>query len=827
MRQVQTHFRRFRGWLSRQQRWRVGLLSLLLAMLLLRSAPYLVPITTQDLTQEQRALDFSDRNGLPLGTLLSRDDTHTVAVPLEQISPHFINAIIAAEDKRFYQHGPVDLIAIARASLEALQAQEIVSGASTITMQLARMIKPGPRTCWQKLHEIWNAWRLAAGMDRDQILAAYINRLPMGSNLYGVEAAARTYFGVPAADLSIAQASLLAGLPNDPIGLDPYFYWDALKQRQGYVLNRLVQDGYLTQAQANHAAAEDLSPQLRQQGILAAPHFLFWLADQLPDHSPAHIRTTLDLSLQKFVEAQIHQLIRALAPHNVRQAAALVIDSRTGEILSYVGSPSYFAGIPGNRNDGVQALRQPGSTLKPFLYQLALDQKIIRPNTILADVPTHYPIPGAQLYSPVDYSGKFHGPVRVRIALANSLNIPAVRILEKVGVENFLNHLHQLGFEHLSESPEHYGLGLALGSGEVSLWELARAYWGVARQVGEMGKIGEQGSGGAGLDMSAQPNGEQGRYRQPITHYPLPITHYPRPTTHDPRPTTHQNPKSKIQNPKSTLSLITHILSDRHARALEFGVDSVLSLPFPAAVKTGTSSDFRDTWTVGFTTDYTVAAWVGNFNGEPMRQVSGVTGAAPLWARIMLHLHEQRGPGTFPTPTGMLKRPICALTGLKPTKDCPSVVEEFFYPEDLVAYGDSPESGHQSAVNETGNATLPNSYNDWIANQNRAVLPHQPRILSPQEDDYFVLPPGDEQRLIFKVAGPQGQPVEWRLNGKSIKTASNNIDSNTLFWSMQPGLWTLEVRSGEWTDQVQFQVQPPEYQNMRRGFSVVPPRHDR
>ncbi|MEM9906926.1 MAG: transglycosylase domain-containing protein, partial [Cyanobacteria bacterium P01_D01_bin.44] len=245
---VRNRSKGFRSRLARQRQWRVGLLCLLLALLVLRSTPYLVPITVQDLTQDQRALTFSDRNGLPLGTLLSRDETHTVAVPLNQISPHFINAIIAAEDQRFYRHGPLDWVAIARASLEALQAREIVSGASTITMQLARMIKPGPRTCWQKLHEIWNAWRLAAGMNRDQILTAYINRLPMGSNIYGVEAAARTYFGVPAADLSIAQASLLAGLPNDPIDLDPYFYWDALKQRQVYVLERMVQDGYLTQA---------------------------------------------------------------------------------------------------------------------------------------------------------------------------------------------------------------------------------------------------------------------------------------------------------------------------------------------------------------------------------------------------------------------------------------------------------------------------------------------------------------------------------------------------------------------------------------------------
>ncbi|NET37260.1 MAG: penicillin-binding protein 1C, partial [Cyanothece sp. SIO1E1] len=581
--------------LSRKHRWLLkvtfGLVSL---SLIVRSLPYLAPIHASDLVQNQQAIEFSDRHGLPLGTLLTRDQDHTAVVSLNQVSPHFIQAILAAEDQRFYQHGPLDGRAIARSLLEAIQARQIVSGASTITMQLARMLDPAPRTLTGKTREVWLSWRLAAGMSKDEILQAYINRLPMGSNVYGVEAAAQVYFGIPAADLNVAQASVLAALPNDPIDLDPYTYWEALKQRQAYVLNRMVQDGYISRPQADRAGAEAIALQPRQQGIIAAPHFLFWLANQLPPEHPSQLRTTLDRPLQQFVAAQVRQIVHTLAPQNAHHAAALVIDNDSGEILAYVGSPSYFNEAQSGRNDGVQALRQPGSTLKPFLYQLALQNRIIRPNTVLADVPTHYPIPGARLYSPIDYSETFQGPVRIRIALANSLNIPAVRVLAKIDVPTFLAHLHQLGFEHLDQSPEHYGLGLALGSGEVSLWELARAYLTLARQ-GQAIPLQ--------VKLEAAAEG----------------------------PVSGANERETTFSPSATASLITDMLSDRHARAISFGVDSVLNLPFPAAVKTGTSSDFRDTWTVGFTTDYTVATWVGNFNGEPMHQVSGVSGAAPLW----------------------------------------------------------------------------------------------------------------------------------------------------------------------------------------------------
>jgi penicillin-binding protein 1C len=445
----------------RQRVWIKRFMLLLLGILLVRSLPYLAPIRATDLVQRDQAIEFRDRNNLFLGTLLTRDQEHTAVVPLEKVSPLFLQAIVAAEDRGFWRHGATDPKAIGRAIVQAVQARRIVSGASTITMQLARMVEPTAATFWGKLKEVWLAWRLAAGMTRSQILQAYVNRLPMGGNIYGVEAAARIYFGVGAVDLNLAQASLLAAIPNDPNYFNPYQHWDHLQQRQRYVLQQMQKSGLIT-AQITRSLTEVVTLQPRHQGIVAAPHFLFWQARQLPENHAAQVRTSLDLPLQQFVEGQVQQVLAGLAANHVRQAAAIVLENQTGNVLAYVGSRGYWAAD--GMNDGVQALRQPGSTLKPFLYELALEQRVIRPNTILADVPAYYAIPGAQLYRPVDYSETFQGPVRVRIALANSLNVPAVRVLEKVGVAVFLDRLHQLGFKHLDQAPEHYGF-VGIGAG--------------------------------------------------------------------------------------------------------------------------------------------------------------------------------------------------------------------------------------------------------------------------------------------------------------------------------------------------------------------------
>ncbi|MBV8282446.1 MAG: penicillin-binding protein 1C [Candidatus Eremiobacteraeota bacterium] len=740
-------------------------LALAALVIAVRLLPYAAPIRARDLVQDSQAVEFTDRNGLPLGTLLARDQERTASVTLDRVSPLFVRAIVAAEDARFYQHGPIEYRALARSAYEALHARHIVSGGSTIAMQLARMISGAPSTVPGKVEQIWTAWRIAAGMSREQILEAYVNRLPMGGNVYGVEAAARTFFGVAAADLDLAQATALAAIPNDPNGLDPYAHWHALKIRQAYVLERMVQTGTISRTQADRALAEQLRLQPRNRGIVAAPHFLFWLGSRLPPRT-AHVRTTIDRPLQQFVETQMRDVIAALRSRNVHAAAAVVIDNHTGEVLAYVGSPDYFSAVHQGSNDGVQALRQPGSTLKPFLYELALETRAIHPNTILADVPARYAIPGAKLYSPIDYSQTFQGPVRARIALADSLNVPAVRVLERVGVPGFLDRLHQLGFTHLTKAADFYGLGLTLGAGEVSLWELTRAYSTIARS---------------------------GRPLEPVTWYSDPGD--------GPR-------AAETVGAASAWQLVTDMIGDEHARAQAFGVSSALDMPFDAAVKTGTSSDFRDTWTVGFTTDYTVGVWVGNFNGDPMRRLSGVAGAAPLWNRIMLHLHERREPAPFAPPAGMVLRHICAQTGYKPTPDCDAAVNEYLWPEDLATY-ERPQRA----------AALPREYDEWLALQHRnASTSTGFRIVAPREGDAYLVAPSEigRQPLEFQAAALPGRAVRWRLNGRVL------ADGASFFWPMRPGHYTIEASSAGRTDRVSFDISEGAIvRQPRQGFSIV------
>ncbi len=694
------------------------------------------------------AVTFTDRTGLPLGTVLASDSSHAAAVPLDRVSPDFLHAIVAAEDARFAGHGAVDVLALARAARDYAAFGEARSGGSTIEMQLARLLHPESSTIRGKLLQIAVAERIAVRSSKTAILAAYVNRVPMGGNLYGVEAAARTYFGEPASDLDLAQASLLAAIPNDPARLSPDVAWGALRARQRYVLARMVALHDITAARADQAFAETLRVRRHDAGIADAAHALFALYRQLPP-GDGRTRTTIDRSLQRFVQSQTRDVVGALQGYHVTDAAALVVDNRTGDVLAYVGSPDYFSDEALGRNDGVAALRQPGSSLKPFTYQLALERGTILSTTILPDVPAAYALPGGKLYQPADYSGRFSGPVRVRYALANSLNVPAVRVLSMLGVGEFLDRLHALGFAHLDRPPSYYGLGLTLGSGEVSLWELVGAYATLAR-------------GGSAV--------------------PLHLLAGPPP------------PARQIGDP-AVWELITDMLADPHARAKSFGVHSVLEMPFPAAVKTGTSSDFRDTWTVGYTRDYTVGVWVGNFDGTAMRGVSGVTGAGPLWNRIMLHLNEAADPPDFDPPLGYVRASVCATTGHAPRADCPAAVREWVRPRDL------------AFVRRAASPNLGTEYDPWLALHPRESGVARLHIVFPRDGDVFVANPASnalqshEQQLALRAVDA-GAPIGWRANGNAVPLDA----SGTAFLPVRIGTWTIEASDGRRKDRITIRV---------------------
>ena len=718
------------------------------------------PLAIPRLPRDERALSFVDRNGLPLGTVLGRGERRTLPVPLARISPAFVEAVLAAEDARFFFHGAVDWAAATRAVAQSVGRGGTPNGASTLSMQVARLIEPVPASVAGKLREAWLAERLEGGNSKRAILEAYCNLAPMGSNLYGVEAAARSYFGTDAAHLDLAQAALLAALPNDPVRLDPYLHPAALEARRQYVLARLASLGFISADAGTAAMHETVALRPRGGGIASAAHFLFHLAPRIPD-GVTRVRTTIDRPLQDFVETQVREVTSGLRAYGMHHAAVLVVDNAGGEILAYAGSPDYFADDDLGRNDGVQALRQPGSALKPFLYELALERRVVRPDTILPDVPTVYGLPGARAYRPADYSSRFLGPVRVRAALADSLNVPAVRVLSEVGVEAFRQRLLALGFSHLTHDAAYYGLGLTLGAGEVSLAEMARAYATLARGGEPLELVETLGAG------------------RPA---PLPGTNAPR---------------------DAAWPLVTDMLADAHARAAAFGVDSILALPFPAAVKTGTSSDYRDVWTVGYTRAYTVAVWAGNFDGTPMHGISGVTGAAPLWARIMLHLHETREPRAFDPPPGYVRRTICAQGDAAPAGGC-TPVREWLDPADLARYA------------RTRRADPAREYDEWlIAQPQRVRLPT--RILFPHDGDLFVYDPhgGPAQRLSIEIAGTHDASLRVTLDGTRL-----GAQGSAYLWPLRPGPHVIEARSSHGNSRASFTV-VREAPRTHVGFSLA------
>jgi penicillin-binding protein 1C len=701
-------------------------------------------IDAADLPRLPVAMTYTDRAGDPLGTILGSTSTHTVSVGLPAVSPWFVQAIVAAEDARFWRHGAADARSMLRAVREYAIYGEPQSGASTIEMQLARFVSPSSSTLRGKFAQMVTAERIEIASSKSSILEAYVNRVPMGGNIYGVEAAARTYFGEPAADLDLAQASLLAAIPNDPSRLAPGGDWTALRARQRYVLQRMTASNDITPSQAARAFAETLGVRQDDSGIADAPHALFYINRAAPA-TRGRVRTTIDRALQRFVQAQTQDVIAALQAYNVNDAAALVVDNRTGAVRAYVGSPDYFADPSLGRNDGVQALRQPGSALKPFTYELALERGVIRATTMLDDTPAAYALPGGRLYQPADYSGRFSGPVRVRYALANSLNVPAVRVLSGLGVQPLLDRLRDLGFTHLTKPASYYGLGLTLGGGEVSLWELVDAYVTMARYGNAL---------------------------------PLQLT-----TGSAPQP-------REIGNP-SYWQLVTDMLADPHAREHSFGHGSVLDLPFPAAVKTGTSSDFHDTWTVGFTREYTVGVWVGNFDGSPMRGVSGVTGAGPLWNRIMLHLYERNAePPPFAPPRGFVPVAICANTGRTPSarQRCP-VVREWTRPRELAQL------------------RVPAPVRRW-------------HIVFPHDGDRFILTQTTdplqrrEQQLALQTIGASG-PVRWSVAGQTLQPDADGV----VFWRLRLGAWRIVATTQNGRDEVTIHVDAPGAR--RPGFTLT------
>jgi len=600
-----------------------------------------------------------DREGNPLYEVVDPQGGRRTYVPLERISPHLIHATIAVEDAEFYRHPGFDPIAILKAVRRNLLAKETVSGASTITQQLARNLLLSPeervqQTAWRKIKEIVLAFEITRRYPRDTILEIYLNEINYGNLAYGAEAAADTYFGVSAGNLTLPQASFLAGLPQSPSTYDVFSGGrDRALGRQQDVLRLMVQQGYISQAEAAVASAEMATYEFRPPvatDIIPAPHFVTYVRqvveaeygpEMLYRGSGLRIYTTLDTELQTMAEQVVAEHVATLVDHNATNGALVAIEPATGYIVAMVGSADFYnEEIDGQVNVTLRE-RQPGSSIKPLTYVAAFEQGWT-PATLIWDIETAFPDGANPPYVPRNYDGRFHGPVLVRSALANSYNIPAVKALQFVGVPALKEIATRLGMTTLTR--DDYGLSLTLGGGEVQLLEIAGAYAVFANQgvrVPPTPILRIEDSRGTVLVDNSQPAGEQ------------------------------------VISPQHAY-LITSILSDREARCPAFGCPNNLELSRPAAAKTGTTNDYRDAWTIGYTPELVTGVWVGNADNSEMVNLPGSRGAGPIWHNFMEQALAERPVQEFARPEGIVEMEICADSGAQPSPHCPRRTTEIF-----------------------------------------------------------------------------------------------------------------------------------------------------
>lgn len=658
-----------------------------------------------------------DRGATPLSTIRVDLTRRQLAwLPIGEISPALVTAIVVAEDRRFFHHSGVDWRALLSAAWDNLRRAR-PRGASTITMQLAAQLDPdlaasrGGRSLTQKWRQARAAREIEALWTKDQILEAYLNLTSFRGELQGVHAAAWGLFGKHPAGLNADEAHLLAALVRSPNAAPR-----AVARRACAIYGiATASDECMRLERVASLALAGLTP--IRDGFDAAPH----LARALLDRPGTRVVTTLDAALQRFSRDTLQRHLRVLTDRNVEDGAVLVLDNRTGDILAYVASSGDLSDAA--QVDGITARRQAGSTLKPFLYQLAIERRWLTAASILDDSPLHVTTP-VGLYVPQNYDRDFKGAVSLRTALGSSLNVPAVRTLLLAGFETFHERLRALGFASLTEPADYYGYSLALGGADVSLLELTNAYRALA-------------NGGTWSAVRVVP----GKAAAEVAR--------------------------RVMDP-GAVHIVSDILADPAARALTFGFASPLETRSWTAVKTGTSKDMRDNWAVGYSERYTVGVWVGNFSGGPMWDVSGISGAAPVWHDVMAFLHREVPSRPSPPPEGVRREVVRFAPEIEPTRS------ELF---------------------------LAGTEVDTV----RLVTVARPRIAYPGDGSILALDPdipAANQRIAFDATAER-VGLAWSLDGKLLGPADIPF-----LWAPYPGRHRLSLTDsgGRETDVVRFEV---------------------
>lgn len=638
---------------------RIGNLLILLLVL------GVVVVITNDIRLIYR---LSSYEGYPISTqILDRNDKliyeiyadqRRTLVKLDELPTHLKAATIAIEDKDFYHHIGFSPQGIARAFYNTF-FQRRLQGGSTITQQLVKNTLLTPeRTLLRKIHEFYLALALELFYSKDKILELYLNQVPYGGTAWGIQAASLTYFGKDAKDLTLPEAALIAGLPAAPTRFSPFGVNPQLaKDRQIAVLRRMVEDGYITQEESDKAVAEELH--FRKPEGAVGIHFALWVKEQLVEEygqrsveqGGLRVKTTLDLDIQREAEEIVKTEVDSLRRQKVRNGAALVTSPATGEILAMVGSKDYFAQDEDGKVNVTLANRQPGSSIKPINYALGLTNRRVTTASIILDTPTCFQVPGQPLYCPDNYDNAYTGATQLRFALGNSRNITAVRMLAANGLPEFITFARRMGLTTLVD-PARYGLSLTLGGGEVKMTDMATAF-GVFANLGIKQEL---------ISVIEVKDWEGKILKEKTGEIGARIV------------------------PLEVAFLISHILADNNARSATFGATSFLNVSGhpEVSVKTGTTNDRRDNWTIGYTKDAVVTAWVGNNDNTPMGgAVSGVSGASPIWNRITKFTLDRIEKGQVAglgessiehkhpipvVPEGVNGISVCAQTGGSPTQ---------------------------------------------------------------------------------------------------------------------------------------------------------------
>lgn len=671
-----------------------------------------------------------DRTGNSLSIQRSNNRSALV-LPLHRFPLLLQQAVIRAEDKRFYQHSGVDSIARAAALLSNLRTGRTVRGARTITEQVVRILTPRPSSLWTRWIEGFEAFLLERSVSKNQILEFYLNQVPFARQRRGFAEASALYYDRDVSTLSTQEILSLAVLVRSPGNLEKPSQSDRLFSSITTLAQQLQADGLLKANSLNELTIESLklfTPTLNVE----APHFVGYVRSRLASTSQfPTVQSSLDPLLQSHVQQLLDARVQELKEYQVSHAAALVVNNNSAEILAWANAGTYDPATPQSMIDAVTTPRQPGSTLKPFLYGLALERGWTAA-TLIVDEPLQQTIRQG-IHSYRNFSRTHYGTLRLREALGNSLNIPAIKAIRHVGAERFLRRLRKLGFTSLHRGIAEYGEGLALGNGEVSLFELVQAYASLAR-------------GGEFRSLQLFPQLPEATNSERIF-------------------------SSEIS------SLIANILADRQARQREFGSNGVLHLPYPTAVKTGTSNDFRDSWALGFSSEFTVGVWMGNLSREATKEISGVRGPALILRGIFQKLNEKTPPKDLQLSQALTQQSICSVTGLRATPSCPHTTEWF------IGNSAPEEECHQHALSPSNPSTKATAYRGDLA-----ILFPTPQVLMAKDPRI----PDELEKAAFKISPHPGiRQAEWFVDGISVAVTGRGVSSWN--WPVERGEHRLAV----------------------------------